>query len=486
MPCTPLHKPVFFTTLTLWSVYSSAKVSSGDFTQEPQAEWDKGSPTSPNITNSQLLIPPTIDYPVEAKNRGIEAEFLIQFTLDETGEKNSLLFLAATSLQKDFYGDPYNFQYLVFLFEAEIKKGLKSALISPAELNGRPIATVMQMPLSFKLDKDTLQETELLDNKFLWIPKIRYPSPARDAGIEALLTVQASVDAQGALQNIKIVEASSRGKAGAGKQFSFDAIVELFGDETRRLMSEARFPPVETGQAAAARVARIQVNFILDENEAAQKEFAPAKMLWHPSIKYPPFALDAGIEANLEVDFEIDADGKPHNAKIVKASSTTLSVDNIPVNEEAIRYLFEPTISNTVLDLRFSPRIQNSRRSWTQIITPFNFQLGYTAEKLKEKFLNSGIQSPHNAQDFIRRGDAYIDYFLDLDKAQSDYDHAISLDPKNVSAYLRRSDMRRYKGDHRGALADLANAYLINATNPWTLSRFALYWANEGNYKRAL
>jgi protein TonB len=79
-------------------------------------------------------------YPDVLRNANIEGTVLAQFIVDETGKADTASFRVLRSTHD--------------LFSTTVRNALPGFLFNPAELNGRPVKQMVQMPFQFSLTKD--------------------------------------------------------------------------------------------------------------------------------------------------------------------------------------------------------------------------------------------------------------------------------------------------------------------------------------------
>jgi serine/threonine-protein kinase len=92
---------------------------------------------------------------------------------------------------------------------------------------------------------------------------------------------------------------------------------------------------------------------------------------------------------------------------------------------------------------------------------------------------------PKNMEAFLRRGNLRK-WNKDYDGAIADFDHCLLVDPKNADALESRGDTKRYAHDYEGAIADYDDCLLIDpkSADVWKARGHAKRYA--GRYKDAL
>ena len=100
------------------------------------------------------------------------------------------------------------------------------------------------------------------------------------------------------------------------------------------------------------------------------------------------------------------------------------------------------------------------------------------------RLINSG-RWPDLARSYTNRGNAYDDKG-DHDRAITDYNEAIRLDPKDANAYVTRGNAYDEKGDHDRAITDYNEAIRFDPQDFNAYSNRGVAYANKGDYDRAI
>jgi tetratricopeptide (TPR) repeat protein len=92
---------------------------------------------------------------------------------------------------------------------------------------------------------------------------------------------------------------------------------------------------------------------------------------------------------------------------------------------------------------------------------------------------------PKDAEFFAKRGDAYA-LKGEYDRAIADFDEAIKLDPKNAVAFRNRGNAYLDKGDYDRAIADLDEAIRLNPKDSIAFHNRGQAYFRKGDYDRAI
>jgi tetratricopeptide (TPR) repeat protein len=95
-------------------------------------------------------------------------------------------------------------------------------------------------------------------------------------------------------------------------------------------------------------------------------------------------------------------------------------------------------------------------------------------------------RDPNDAQTYLLRGDLLVRHRQNYDRAITDYDRALALDPKLATAHTHRGDARRIQGDDDRALADYDAALRLDPRNAQALHGRGLVWQDRGDPGRAI
>ncbi len=96
-----------------------------------------------------------------------------------------------------------------------------------------------------------------------------------------------------------------------------------------------------------------------------------------------------------------------------------------------------------------------------------------------------GRVSAETAREYLDRGKVLI-LKGEYDKAVSDFDKALSINPKNADAFRNRGLAWLRKGDRDKAIADFTKSLGIDPKSAWAYTNRGLAWWRKGEYDKAL
>lgn len=165
-------------------------------------------PQFPGGENALMLfISKNIKYPAKARENGVQGTSIIRFIVDKTGKVTN----------------PKVIRSLDSITDAEAIRVIKiMPNWIPGELKGKKVAVVYTLPIRYRLDAGDAQkeETDVITQtpeypgggaalmKFISM-NMRYPTKARDAGVQAKVLVQFTVGADGTIENKQILKSET-------------------------------------------------------------------------------------------------------------------------------------------------------------------------------------------------------------------------------------------------------------------------------------